>query len=168
MFFLHSVLAPIFRTAAFLPPAGIVWGLTIYSLDPWDLPQCWEQTTPGKGGGEEVINELGYRTTGNFADTGAQDFPYVICGIAMIGHDFPKSSFTQVTEEKAVNLISLIHFEEQSILSSDWTRSIPYTVYPFWRTVSIWKKKITYFLIPVLKNNNTIIMTQEIRICKIF
>lgn len=66
-----------------------------------------------------MINELDYRTNGNFADTGNQGFPYVACGNAMIGHNFPKSSFTQVTEERAVDLISFNHFEELSILPSD-------------------------------------------------
>lgn len=66
-----------------------------------------------------MINELDYRTNGNFADTDTQGFPYVAYGNAMIGHNFPKSSFTQVTEEQAVDLISFNHFEELSILPSD-------------------------------------------------
>lgn len=39
-------------------------------------------------------------------DTDIQGFPYVACGKAAIGHIFPKSFFTQVSEGKAVNLIS--------------------------------------------------------------
>lgn len=47
---------------------------------------------------------LGLMTT--LQDTGIQGFPYVACGKATIGHIFPKSFFTQVSEGKAVNLIS--------------------------------------------------------------
>lgn len=166
--FQYSVLAPIFQTVAFSPSAGRYWAWP--SKVPLGLPQWWEYTTTGKGGGGEVIHEAD-KTNGKFADTDTQGFPYVTCGNAMRGHNFPKSIFTRVNEGKAVDLISfnLIHPFWGTVHFAKVTRIAPH---PFLRTVNIWKNKIIYFLIPVLKKQkqkqNMIIVTQDIRICKIF
>lgn len=44
----YSVLAPIFQTVAFLPPAGPILGLTIYSLTGGASPNG-ESTQPQEG-----------------------------------------------------------------------------------------------------------------------